>query len=193
METVRRCADRYRLPIHLDGARLFNAATALGVEAREITQYADSVMFCLSKGLCAPVGSMLAGSRKFVDSARKGRKIMGGGLRQAGILAAAGLIALREMRLRLGEDHDNAKRLAELLSEIPGIVLDREGVQINMVFFSHERGASIDGAAFVEFMKERGILVNMHGADGRFRFMTHNWISRENVEAIAAAVREFYS
>lgn len=193
MEAVRRCADRYRLPIHLDGARLFNAATALGVEAREITQYADSVMFCLSKGLCAPVGSMLAGSRKFVDSARKGRKIMGGGLRQAGILAAAGLIALREMRLRLGEDHENAKRLAELLSEIPGIVLDRESVQINMVFFSHERGASIDGAAFVEFMKERGILVNMHGADGRFRFMTHNWISRENVEAIAAAVREFYS
>lgn len=193
MEAVRRCADRYRLPIHLDGARLFNAATALGVEAREITQYADSVMFCLSKGLCAPVGSMLAGSRKFIDSARRGRKIMGGGLRQAGILAAAGLIALREMRLRLGEDHENAKRLAELLSEIPGIVLEREGVQINMVFFSHERGASIDGAAFVEFMKERGILVNMHGADGRFRFMTHNWISRENVEAIAAAVREFYS
>lgn len=193
MDEMRRCANRYRLPIHLDGARLFNAATALGVEARDIAQYADSVMFCLSKGLCSPVGSMLAGSRKFIDSARKGRKIMGGGLRQAGILAAAGLISLKEMRLRLNEDHENAKLLAKLLSEIPGIVIDPAGVQINMVFFGHEQGASIDGAAFQEFMKERGILVNMHGADGRYRFMTHNWISRQNVETTAAAVRDFYS
>ena len=94
MEQVRRCANRHHIPIHLDGARLFNAAVSLGIEAKELTQHVDSVMFCLSKGLCAPVGSILAGSRKFIDQARRNRKIMGGGLRQAGILAAAGLIAL---------------------------------------------------------------------------------------------------
>lgn len=193
MESIRRIADRHHLPVHLDGARLFNAAVSLGVQAREITQFADSVMFCLSKGLCAPVGSILAGSRKFIDEARRNRKLMGGGLRQAGILAAAGLIALKDMRLRLDADHDNAKLLAQKLSEIPGVSLDMGSVQINMVYFSHERQAQIDEEAFLEFMKDRGILINGTDESGRFRFVTHHWITRERVAAVAQAVRDFYT
>jgi len=193
MEAIRRVADRYHLPVHLDGARLFNAATALGIQAREITQFSDSVMFCLSKGLCAPVGSILAGSRKFIDEARRKRKLMGGGLRQAGILAAAGLIALKEMRLRLDADHENARILAQSLADIPGISIVGGSVQINMVYFSHENHAAIDEEAFVEYMRDRGILVNGSDAAGRFRFVTHNWITREHVAEIAQAVRDFYA
>ncbi len=193
MEAIRRVADRHHLPIHLDGARLFNAATALGVQAREITQYADSVMFCLSKGLCAPVGSILAGSRKFIDQARRNRKLMGGGLRQAGILAAAGLIALKEMRLRLDADHDNAKLLAARLAEIPGMRVEIEKIQINMVYFSHEKQASIDEEAFTEYMKDHGILINGSDDSGKFRFVTHYWITRDHVTSIAQAVKDFYT
>lgn len=193
MEGIRRCADRNHVPVHLDGARLFNAAASLGAQAKDITQYVDSVMFCLSKGLCAPVGSMLAGTRKFVDDARRKRKIMGGGLRQAGILAAAGLIALKEMRLRLDEDHANAKALAKLLSEIPGMRVDMEATQINMVFFTHEKAAMIDSEAFVDFMKARNILINPSDGEHRYRFVTHYWITRERIPEIAKAVGEFFS
>jgi threonine aldolase len=193
MEGVRRCADRNHLPVHMDGARLFNAAASLGVQAKDLTQYVDSVMFCLSKGLCAPVGSMLAGSRKFIDEARRKRKIMGGGLRQAGILAAAGLIALKEMRLRLDSDHENAKLLAAKLADIPGIIIDPSSVQINMVYFSHEKNAMIDSEAFVEFMKGKNILINASDANHRYRFVTHYWVTREHVVSIASAVREFYA
>jgi threonine aldolase len=193
MEGIRRIADRNHLPVHLDGARLFNAATSLGVQAKDVTQYVDSVMFCLSKGLCAPVGSMLAGTRKFVDDARRKRKLMGGGLRQAGILAAAGLIALKEMRLRLDRDHENARVLAERLASIPGAIVDPSAVDINMVFFGHERNASIDGEAFVDFMKGKGILVNPFDEARKLRFVTHYWISRDHIEATAGAIREFYS
>jgi threonine aldolase len=193
MEGIKRCADRNHLPIHLDGARLFNAATALGVQAKDITQYADSVMFCLSKGLCAPVGSMLAGSRKFAEEARRKRKLMGGGLRQAGILAAAGLVALKDMRHRLDEDHANAKRLAAALSEIPGAIVDPKETEINMAFFGHERNDSIDSEAFVEFMRGKGILVNPTDSAKRYRFVTHYWIKREDIDTIAKTVREFYS
>jgi len=193
MESIRRVADRNHLPVHLDGARVFNAAVSLGVQAKDITQYADSVMFCLSKGLCAPVGSMLAGNRKFIDEARRNRKLMGGGMRQAGILAAAGLIALKEMRLRLDRDHDNAKLLAKLLAEIPGADVDGNSVEINMVFFGHERSASIDSEAFVDFMKGKGILVNPCDAENRMRFVTHYWITRDHIGTIANAVKEFYA
>lgn len=193
MEAIRRVADRHHLPIHLDGARLFNAATALGVQAREITQFADSVMFCLSKGLCAPVGSILAGSRKFIEEARRNRKLMGGGLRQAGILAAAGLIALKEMRLRLDADHENAKLMAAKLAEIPGTIIDPHSVQINMVYFAHEKQASIDEEAFMEYMKDHGILMNGSDSAGKFRFVTHYWITKEHVAAVVQAVRNFYT
>ena len=193
MENIRRCADRNHLPVHLDGARLFNAAASLGVQAKDITQYADTVMFCLSKGLCAPVGSMLAGNRKFIEEARRKRKIMGGGLRQAGILATAGLIALKDMRQRLDTDHSNAKHLAERLAEIPGIIIDLDSIQINMVFFNHKNNASIDSEAFVEFMREKGILVNPCDAQYRYRFVTHYWITRDHIGVIANAVKEFYT
>lgn len=193
MEGIRRCADRNHIPVHLDGARLFNAATALGVHAKDLTHHVDSVMFCLSKGLCAPAGSILAGNRKFIEEARRKRKIMGGGMRQTGILAAAGLISLKEMRLRLETDHENAKLLANKLSEIPGSIINLDDVQINMVFFDHEDNKSIDGEAFVEFMKERGILVNTNDALKRFRFVIHYWISREHISLVADAVRDFYT
>lgn len=193
MEGIRRIANRYHIPVHLDGARLFNAATALGANAKDITQYADTVMFCLSKGLCAPVGSILAGTRKTIDDARRKRKIMGGAMRQAGVLAAAGLLALKEMRLRLDKDHDNAKLLASKLLEIKGTILKQEDVQINMVFFNHERNALIDQEAFVEYMKGKGILINEAGKDGTLRFVTHHWITKDHIAIISDAVREFYT
>jgi threonine aldolase len=139
MDALRALADEWELPIHLDGARIFNAAAALGVDAREIAARADSVMCCLSKGLCAPVGSLLAGSADFIAKARLKRKIMGGGMRQAGILAAAGIIALREMTKRLHEDHARAKKIAAMLAEIPGITIKPESVKINMLFFTADR------------------------------------------------------
>lgn len=192
MEEIRRISTRYHIPVHLDGARLFNAAAALKVQAKDITQYVDTVMVCLSKGLCAPVGSILAGSRKFIDDARKKRKLMGGGLRQAGILAAAGLIALKEMRLRVADDHEHARLLAQRLSAIPGTMIEIDRVHINMVFFNHEQNPSIDGEAFVDFMKEKGILINGADEKGRYRFVTHYWITKASIDTIVTAIGDFY-
>jgi len=135
MNETKKIADEWKLPIHLDGARIFNAATALNCNARDIALLADSVMFCLSKGLCAPVGSLLAGKKEFVEKARYKRKIMGGGMRQAGILAAAGIIALEGQTQRLKEDHIRAKNIARELAKIPGIVIKPKETEINMVFF----------------------------------------------------------
>jgi threonine aldolase len=193
MDEVRRVANRHNLPIHLDGARVFNAAAALGVQAQEIAQYADSVMFCLSKGLCAPVGSILAGKHKFIEEARRRRKMMGGGLRQAGILAAAGLVALKDTRTRIADDHETAARLAAGIAGIPGIAVDTGGIRINMVYFAHEEGHRVDGEALVEFLKERGILVNMHDGSGRFRFVTHYWIDNKAVDSVIGAMRDFHA
>jgi threonine aldolase len=193
MDAVRDVAKSCGIRVHMDGARLFNAATALGVGAAEVAARADSVMFCLSKGLCAPVGSMLAGPRAFIEAARKKRKIMGGGLRQAGILAAAGLIALDEMTERLGQDHENAKTLARLLAAIPGVSLDASTVDINMVFFKAK--VSGDPVAFggrvTSAMRDRGVVISPP-FEGEFRFVTHYWIDRERVEAAARAFREAY-
>lgn len=193
MEAVRRCGNRYHIPIHLDGARLFNAAAALKIEAREITQHVDSVMFCLSKGLCAPVGSILAGNRKFIEQARRNRKIMGGGLRQVGILAAAGLVALKEMRYRLDCDHQNAALLEQLLSDISKIDVAHDRRDINFVFFKNKPDANLDVEAFVEYMKENNILINPCDKDGYFRLVTHYWITKEHIHRIAGVIKEFYS
>ena len=193
MEEVRRCANRYHLPIHLDGARLFNAAVALGIEAKEITQHTDSVMFCLSKGLCAPVGSILAGSRKFIEQARKNRKIMGGGLRQAGVLAAAGLVALKEMRRQLNDDHQNAALLEKLLDGIEEIEVAHDRRDINFVFFKHKKDVNLDAEAFVEFMRGKNILINPCDKEGYFRLVTHYWITKEHVQFIADTMKQFYS
>ena len=123
------------LPVHLDGARIFNAAAALGESVAALSRPADSVMFCLSKGLGAPVGSMLLGTRAFIEEARRWRKLLGGGMRQAGVLAAAGLVALEESPPKLLEDHANARRLAEGVAELPGVRIDPERVQTNIVIF----------------------------------------------------------
>ncbi|MDP4090233.1 MAG: low-specificity L-threonine aldolase, partial [Bacillota bacterium] len=175
MKAISEIARENKIPVHLDGARLFNAASYLKVDAREITKYCDSVMFCLSKGLCAPVGSILAGSREFIEKARKGRKLMGGGLRQAGILAAAGLIALEDMRERLSEDHENALYLAELLEQLPGIKLQKEDIHIDMVFFKVE--TSLSGEQLQSEFLNRGIKVNAP-EKGEMRFVTHYWVTR---------------
>lgn len=180
MEKVREISLKNGIPIHLDGARVFNAAVALGVDVKEITSKVDSVMFCLSKGLCAPVGSMLAGSREFIEKARKNRKLMGGGMRQAGILAAAGIIALEKMTKRLKEDHENAKYLAKLLeNEFDFIEIKKDRLEINMVFFELKK--DIDHSDFVSKMFENGIKINP--PEGKeYRFVTHYYINRDKIE-----------
>ncbi len=137
-QAVADLAHQHHLHLHLDGARVFNAAVALGIPAAKVVEPADSVTFCLSKGLCAPVGSVVCGSRDFIQQGRRIRKMLGGGMRQAGILAAAGIVALEKMIPRLQEDHAKAKRLADSLREIPGIVFEMGFPQSNMVFPSHE-------------------------------------------------------
>ncbi len=186
-ETVREAHTRGLL-VHLDGARLFNAAAALGVPTGEVVAGADSVMFCLSKGLCAPVGSMLCGTRAFVAQARRNRKVLGGGLRQAGVLAACGLLAIREMALQLSEDHANARALARALSGLPGVAVDPEAVQINMVFARISLPGFQDGT-FVSRLLERGVMIN--GApDGNYRFVTHHDVSAEDTEKAAQRIAE---
>jgi threonine aldolase len=192
MDEVRAVADKWKLPVHLDGARIFNAAAALKTDPKNIAARADSVMFCLSKGLCAPVGSLLAGPRAFVAEARLKRKIMGGGMRQAGILAAAGILALTEQTGHLEEDHKQAKRLAAKLAEIPGIIINPEETEINMVFFTWPPGADeAAGAKITAYFKSRGILINAPDRGG-FRFVTHYWIRDRETETILAVSQEAF-
>jgi threonine aldolase len=168
------------IPIHLDGARIFNAAVALGVDVRELTKNVDSVMFCLSKGLCAPVGSMVAGKADFIQQARRNRKMVGGGMRQAGVLAAAGIIALTEMVDRLAEDHAHAGMLAEGLKGIKGIRLELHGVQTNMVFFTltADRLTPLELSAALQ---GEGVKVGHH-AGSLFRAVTHHGIEEEDIQ-----------
>ncbi|MEW6308873.1 MAG: GntG family PLP-dependent aldolase [Bacillota bacterium] len=173
------------LAVHLDGARIFNAAAALGVTAASLCQPVDSVMFCLSKGLAAPVGSLLAGSVEFIARARKARKVLGGGMRQAGIIAAAGLVALTTMVDRLAEDHAKAKRLAEGLAGLPGLRLDPGKVQTNIV--AAELTGSGDGPGLVQRMAARGVKLNAYGPS-RVRMVTHKDVSAEDIET---AIRLF--
>lgn len=188
MKEIRALADRRGVPVHMDGARLFNAATALGVDVKELTAQVDSVSCCLSKGLCAPVGSVLCGSAAFIARARKNRKMLGGGMRQVGILCAAGILSLTEMTKRLEEDHENARRLARLLGEIPGVTVDLESVQINMVF------ADIDWPELPQlqgWLRERGVLTGAYTGP-QVRFVTHYGITAEDVDRLAALLREFH-
>jgi len=169
------------LPTHLDGARVFNAATALSVTVEELTRGFDTVMFCLSKGLGAPVGSMLVGSAETIAKARVYRKALGGGMRQAGVLAAAGLIALEEMPKRLHEDHANARLMAEAVAACEGVTVDLESVQTNIVFFRLEKGGA---AEFVAGMKAKGVLCSAIGPD-QVRLVTHYDVSRADCEKAA--------
>ncbi len=189
MKAVYDIAKKYNLPIHLDGARLFNASTALNVDVKEITKYCDTVMFCLSKGLCSPVGSILAGSKDFIDKARKKRKLMGGGLRQAGFLAAAGIVSLEVMTKRLKEDHDNAKLLAEELSKIPEIYVDLHNLKINMVFFSF-KDKNIDTKELVKYFLENNIKIN-DVENGLMRFVTHYWVTKDDIYKIIEVLKTF--
>ena len=192
MDEVRKTADEWKLPVHLDGARIFNAAVALGCEARDIASRADSVMYCLSKGLSAPVGSLLAGKKKFIDEARIRRKIMGGGMRQAGILAAAGIIALQEQTSQLKEDHKLAKTLALELAKIPGIKINPEETEINLVFFIWPPGINERKAArAVKVFKKHKIIINPP-SNGVFRFATHYHIGDNEIKAILAASKEAF-
>ena len=188
-EAARAVADRHGLVIHLDGARIFNAAVALNCDVSDITQHADSVMFCLSKGLCAPVGSVLCGSADFIQRARRARKVLGGGMRQVGVLAAAGIIALERMIDRLAEDHANAKMLAEGLAEIPDIKIDPASVQTNMVFFELGERTSLEPTHLIERLdKEYNVKIGGRGSR-LFRAVTHYWITPPDIETALQGFR----
>lgn len=186
---VREICNEHGLALHVDGARIWNAATALGCDMRELAAPADSVMFCLSKGLCAPVGSMLCGTVEFIAQARRVRKMLGGGMRQAGVLAAAGIIAIEEMTRRLDEDHATARRLAEGLACIDGIRLNLQQVQTNMVFFSLDETIPYDAKALSDRLAQQyNIKLNVIGPRS-FRAVTHYWITPERVDVVLEATR----
>lgn len=174
-------AHQAGLKLHLDGARLFNAAVALGVPAAELTAPADSVTFCLSKALCAPVGSVLCGSEEFIYKARRIRKQLGGGMRQAGILAAAGIVALETMVDRLEDDHARAKTLANGLRSIPGLQLDPANPATNMVFVNLLESVPLSAAQVAAQLKEMGVKVGVTGAR-RFRLVAHYWVDDAGIE-----------
>ena len=184
MEEIWANAKEQKIPVHLDGARIFNASTALGVDVKALTRGFDTVMFCLSKGLCAPVGSMLVGSAELMDQARIYRKALGGGMRQVGILAAAGLIALEQMPARLHEDHANARLIAEALSHIDCVEIDLDSVETNIVIFKVTHGVS--ATELVERLKARGVLASSLGPNS-IRLVTHHDVDR-NACARAAEV-----
>lgn len=174
------------LSLHIDGARLFNAAVAQNVSAKELAAPADSVMFCLSKGLVAPIGSMLVGSAKFIKRARHLRKMLGGGMRQVGIVAAAGIISLESMIERLDEDHARAQKLAEGLSQVKGIVIDKGSPYTNMVYFDLTKDAPLNAEQIMYQLKDRGILVGPETYT-RFRLVTHYWIDDAAVDRTVQA------
>ncbi len=189
MDQVRGVADELGLKIHLDGARIFNAAVAQGIPAARLAQAADSVTFCLSKALCAPVGSVLCGSREFIYKARRIRKQLGGGMRQAGVLAAAGIVALEEMVDRLADDHRRARALAQGLGCIPGLKLEREVPPTNMVFAGLDDAAPGTAADVAQRLLAHRVKVGTVGAR-RFRLVTHYWIDDEAVERTVEAFRQ---
>jgi threonine aldolase len=187
MAQVRELATRNDLPLHLDGARLPNAAVALEVSMREVAASFDSVQLDLSKGLAAPVGGVVAGSRKFIQLAHRARKLLGGGMRQAGVLAAAGIIGLREMVHRMAEDHEHARILAEGLAELRAVRIDLETVQTNIVVFRLDP-QHWSPADFIAAMHAQGIMLGGFG-DDRLRFVTHYGITRADIDQTLLAVK----
>lgn len=186
-EQVRDIADAHHLKIHTDGARIFNAAVALNVNVKEIARFSDSVQFCLSKGLAAPVGSMLVGARDFIHEARRARKLIGGGTRQAGIIAAAGIVALETRIERLAQDHANAKYLAEQLADVPGIELDPSSIQTNMVIFDLAPNG-IPAHELARRVQAQGVLLQPRGAY-KLRAATHYGVTRADVDTALQAIR----
>lgn len=189
LQAIREIADRHAIKVHLDGARIFNASTASGVPVKEYARYVDSMMFCLSKGLSAPIGSMLVGPKDFIDYSRRIRKALGGGMRQVGVIAAAGLLALTVMTKRLGEDHARARRLAEAISPLKGIKLNPAEVETNIIIFEfdHPRLSVFD---LLGELEKRGIRALAAPGGIGIRMVTHKDVGDSDVEAAIAAFRE---
>lgn len=188
MKEIYNLAKKYDIPVHLDGARVFNAAAALNVDVKEIVKYCDSLMFCISKGLCAPIGSLIVGNKKFIMKAKKNRKLMGGGLRQVGFLGAAGLVALKDMVKRLKVDHDNALYLASQLDSFENITVIRERLDINMVFFTMN-DTVINEQKFISKLLEKNIKIN--GIEcGEYRFVTNNDVSKDDIDYVIKCMHE---
>ena len=188
MDSVSDLAKRRHLSLHLDGARVFNASVALGTDVKNFTRNADSVSFCLSKGLSCPIGSLVCGSREFISEARRARKVLGGGMRQAGIIAAAGIVALEQMVERLKEDHQNARHLAEGISRIPGLSIDLKRIQTNIIYFSRVADRMTD-EEFLRMLLDKGIKFLSTGPS-RFRMVTHYGISSEDIDVTVAAFKD---
>jgi threonine aldolase len=190
---VRVVADEFRLVSHLDGARIFNASVALDINVTEITRHVDSVSFCLSKGLCAPIGSLLCGSEVMIFQARRARKVLGGGMRQAGIIASAGIIALNEMVSRLADDHKNAKYLAQKLTEIPGIEIEVAKIRTNILFFELSPDIPCDAQEVVDDLwRFQNIRLDIAG-HRRFRALTHYWVGQQEVDLLVDALHQAIS
>lgn len=189
MKEIRKVADKYGLKIHIDGARIFNAAIALKVNPQDLVRDADSVQFCLSKSLGCPFGSVLVGSKEFIGRARKKRQMVGGGMRQAGIMAAAGVVALDKMIDRLEEDHKNAKVLAEGLANL-GMEIDMETVQTNIVFFKVPPSL-MDATKLTEGLKAAGVLIGTPKGN-RIRVVTHKDISMEDISETLKCFRRVF-
>lgn len=187
LKAVKAVADAHGIKLHIDGARIFNASVASGVSVKTYADHADSVMFCLSKGLSAPVGSMLVGPINFIDHGRRLRKALGGGMRQAGILAAPGILSLTKMVDRLTEDHRRARMLAEALSDLPGIAINPEHIQTDIVIFGFDH-PRISVAELLEALHERGILAL--AVSGGVRFVTNKDVDDSDVEKAVAAFRD---
>jgi threonine aldolase len=181
-------AKRHGLLLHLDGARIFNAAAALGVDVRELTRGCNSLNVCLSKGLAAPVGSVICGNREFIARARRIRKMLGGGMRQAGIIAAAGIVALKEMTDRLADDHANARRLAEGIARIPGLKTDSARVKTNILYIDLVDRLFSD-EEFMNRLEEKGVRLS-HTGPARFRMLTHYGIGKAEIDAALIALHE---
>jgi threonine aldolase len=188
-QSIGELAREHGLILHLDGARIFNAAAALGVSAAKLSAPADSITFCLSKGLCAPVGSVICGDAAFIHKTHRIRKQLGGGMRQAGILAAAGIVALETIEPRMVEDHRTAQVLASGLSAITGVILDPETPQSNMVYVSLSGKIPWDAPEVAHRLKDKGVLVGVVG-ERRFRLVTHYWIDETAVSQVVAAFQE---
>jgi threonine aldolase len=188
LAAIRRVTAEQGVPVHMDGARIFNAAVALGVPAAQIARHADTVMFCFSKGLSAPVGSALCGPPEVIERARRVRRVVGGGMRQAGVLAAAALVALERMVDRLAEDHANARALANGLAEIPGIEIEPAAVRTNILICRLAGGAPAC-ASLVAGLRQRGVMVSQLSAD-TIRMVTHRHIGPAEVARALAAVRD---
>ncbi|MCA3952940.1 low-specificity L-threonine aldolase [Vibrio vulnificus] len=186
LQEARAFVNKHNLKLHLDGARVYNAATALDVPVRDIAQYFDSMTICLSKGLGAPVGSLLLGSKEYIAKARRLRKMVGGGMRQAGILAAAGKLALTEQVAQLKVDHANAKALAQGLSELPGVHVNPDFVQTNIVFAKLDDGIDID--AIAQKLAKESIIIT---PGNPIRFVTHKDISRQDIDLFLEKLRFF--